>query len=777
MDNTNLRQQYQLKEESLNLKKEVSYYLFFWPWFVGAIIITLTTAFVQLRYADRIYETNAQVQIKKSDSNPASFLTGGAELFGDQVNVENEIAVINSQYILSQVVERLDLQTSIYVKGRFNNSLQNNKAVPFTIQYKKSNPYRSWQLEVANSKVIISADTLSYTIKKDEILDNDFFYFQPKNSLFLKESTYQITYTSLNKAVIQLRNKLKITTGSEGGEVINLKINGNNKQLNEAILNTLIQSISEDQVSDKREISNVSIAFIDQRLEGLRQSIDTISTNTINYKINNEVFEPEIQTTNALSNISQGQQEAFSLSIQLEIAKPLLKQLRAQSNFEILPTNVGIDNESVKELITAYNTVVTQRNNLLVTAAEQNPMVIKLSRQLQQSKLTIVSGVNQYIEGLEISLKNLQQRENQSRGLVASLPNKENTLRGYARNFKIAEELYVFLLQRKEEASINYISALANLKVLSYGVSNEGPIAIKGKSIYIGALLLGALIPFGILFIMKLLDTRINTREDLEKGLKGISILGEIPFDENLTTDVKDSRGITAESIRVLRSSLSFLLKKETNNVITVTSTIQGEGKSFVAYNLAASYGALGKKVILLGADLRNPKLHSRIGIKKEGPGLSNYLSDESFKDIDDLIIKKKGDQEVDYLLSGVIPPNPSELLMSLRMKNLLELLKERYDIILIDSAPLLLVSDTSALLPLSDLVVYVARAQYSDKDIFPFIQDLLNEPNVPAFGMVLNGIISKPNSGYKFGYRYRYSSSYNYNYGYGYGYGYGSEE
>tara|TARA_B110000881_G_scaffold204826_1_gene206748 strand:- start:95 stop:910 length:816 start_codon:yes stop_codon:yes gene_type:complete len=268
------------------------------------------------------------------------------------------------------------------------------------------------------------------------------------------------------------------------------------------------------------------------------------------------------------------------------------------------------------------------------------------------------------------------------------------------------------------------------------------------------------------------MDTKINTRADLENGLKNINILGEIPFDKNFKVDTDDGRGVTAESIRVLRSNLSFLLKKDTVNIITVTSTIKGEGKSFVSYNLAKSYKALGKKVILIGGDLRNPQLHKFLGIERDSLGLSTYLSDQNFKNIDNLIIKGTGPQEIDFLLSGAIPPNPSELLMSSQLKNLLELLKERYDVILIDSAPLLLVSDTTALLPISDLVVYVSKSQFSDKNVFPFIKELLKHPSTPPLGMVLNGLISNANSAYKYGYSYRYNYTYKYNYGYGYGYG-----
>ena len=765
-----------MEEENFNIKKEISYYLFFWPWFLLTVLIAISVSFFYLRYSNTVYKSTAQIQIK-TDTDAASFLTGDLELFGmDQVTVENDIAVITSQHILSQVVQRLDLQTSVYAQGRIKSSLQFNKELPFDVNFNNLETEQEWEMKIANNQAFISNDSINYTFNKGAILDEAYLRINPKDSLFLGDQSYLISYTSLNKMVAALRENLNVTAGSKKGEVINLSIKGTNQQRNDAILNTLIQVLSEDQVADKREISEVSIAFIEDRLKGLRESIDTISQNTIDYQMDNGIFDPEAQTGNALNNIIKGQEEAFALGIQLEIAKALKEQLAVQNKYELLPANVGIDNESVNELVNSYNTMVTQRNSLLVSTTEQSPVIQQLSSQLQQAKAAIITGVNRYIEGLEVSQKNYQQMENRTRGLVASLPTKENTLRGYARNFKIVEELYVFLLQRKEEASISYISALPNLKVLSYGVSGELPIAPKGKIIYLGALVLGLLIPFGILYLIKLLDTKINTRDDLEQGLKGINILGEVPFDENLKKGIKDSRGITAESTRVLRSSLSFLLKKETSNVITVTSTTKGEGKSFVSYNLAASYRALGKKVILVGADLRNPQLHNRMGIERENLGLSTYLADENFNDLDALIKKGTDTGEMDYLLSGAIPPNPSELLMRPRMKELLERLKERYDIVLVDSAPLLLVSDTTALLPLSDLVVYVSRAQFSDKNIFPFIKELQNRPNIPPFGMVLNGLIAGPSSGYKYRYSYRYRYSYSYKYNYGYGYGYGSD-
>ena len=771
-DNFN-NQSYLQEEESIDIKKEAGYYLFFWPYFIASIIIAMSCAFLYLKTADRIYTSSAQLQIKKPAKDAASFLTGGMEFFGfDQVNVENDIAVLTSQHILSQVVTRLDLQNNIYTVGRVNAQLHFNDEYTRFVKLKTPNKSLYWDVEIANQKASFIRDTLSFTINKGEVFKYQESEIILHDSLFLKDQTLIIQKEPLNDAVATLRNNLTATAASKQGEIIDLNFVGVNIARNQAVLNTVMQVMQDDQVEDKRLISKVSLAFINDRLDGLTKSIDTLSQNTIAFQTANGIFDPEAQTGNALSNIVKGQEEAFGIGIQLEIAKALLEKLENQASYQILPANIGIDNESVNTLVNSYNTVVTQRNNLLISATTKSPMVLQLSSQLDNAKVAIITGVNRYIQGLQTSLSSFKNMEAKTRGIVAGLPSKENTLRAYARDFKIVEELYVFLLERKEEASISYISALPNIKLLSYGVSSRFPIAPKVEITYLAALLLGLLAPFGILFLLKILDTKINTRDDLENGLKGITILGEMPFAENPKDADDTERGLIAESTRVLRAGLSFQLKTDATNVICVTSTIKGEGKSFVSYNLAQSYSALGKKVILVGADLRNPQIHKFLNQKRENIGLTTYLSNENFNDVDSLITKADTPRGLDFLLTGAIPPNPSELLMRPRTKELIDMLKQRYDLILIDSAPLLLVSDTTALLPLCDSVVYVTRSQYSEKKTFPFILDMQKRPNVPPFGMVLNGLRAGASTGSNYGYKYRYSYGYSYNYGYGYGYG-----
>ena len=766
-------QSYIQEEESIDIKKEAGYYLFFWPYFIAAITIAIVSAFLYLKTADRIYTSSAQLQIKKGTEDAASFLTGGMEFFGfDQVNVENDIAVLTSQHILTQVVTRLDLQTKIYTVGRVNAQLQFDNDFTRFVKVKTPNNYLYWDLEIANQKASFKSDTLNFSINKGDVFSYKDTEITLHDSLFLQDKTLIIERQPINYAVASLRNNLTAIAASERGEIIDLNFQGVNKVRNEAILNTVMQVMKDDQVEDKRVISKVSLAFINDRLDGLKKSIDTLSQKTIAYQMENGVYDPVAQTGNALSNIVKGQEEAFGIGIQLEIAKALLEKLGSQASYQILPANIGIDNQSVNTLVDSYNTVVTQRNNLLISATAKSPMVLQLSRQLDNAKVAIITGVDRYIEGLQTSLSGFQNMEAKTKGIVAGLPNKENALRAYARDFKIGEELYVYLLQRKEEASISYISALPNIKILSIGVSAYTAISPKVQITYAAAFLLGLLIPFGIFFLLKMLDTKINTKDDLEKGLKGITVLGEMPFTENPNYADDSGRGLIAESTRVLRAGLSFQLKTDITNVICVTSTIKGEGKSFVSHNLALSYAALGKKVLIVGADLRNPQLHKFLGQKRENIGLTTYLSNDNFSDIASLITRATEDGGLDYLLTGAIPPNPSELLMRPRMKELLDLLKQTYDFIIIDSAPLLLVSDTTAILPLCDSVVYVARSQYSEKKLFSFILDMQQRENVPPFAMVLNGMRAGANNGYNYGYKYRYSYGYTYNYGYGYGYG-----
>ena len=306
--NNNFENSLNQEEESLNLKKEFSYYLFFWPWFLLTLVFALIGSYIYLRYTPNIYSSSAQVQITKSDAS-SSFLTSEVtSLFGTRVNVENDISVITSNHILRKVVQQLDLQTSVLGVGRIKSSMQFGEQIPFEIQFKNPDYFQNWNLIFSNGLVLISSDTLSFKVNKNETLDNDYFSFNLKNdSISIIDSKYNIQRTSLNFATAALKKRIQASPGSKSSsaEVIDLSINGTNKLRNDAILNTLIQVVMADRIEDERQLSSATIKFIDTRLETLKNSLDKISKKTIEYQLENNIFDTEKQTSNLLSNIAK----------------------------------------------------------------------------------------------------------------------------------------------------------------------------------------------------------------------------------------------------------------------------------------------------------------------------------------------------------------------------------------------------------------------------------------------------------------------------------------
>ena len=399
------------EEEGINIKKEISYYLFFWPWFLLTIIMALFASYIYLRYTPNIYSSYAQVQITKSDASSSFLTTEVASLFGTRVNVDNDISVITSNHILSQVVQQLDLQTTISSVGRVKTSLQFGEQIPFEIQFKNPDNFQNWNLLFSNDLVLISADTLSFKVNKNQSLENDYFSFKLKNdSLQIIDSEYNIQRTSLNFATAVLKKRIQALAGSKSSsaEVINLSIKGNNKLRNDAILNTLIQVVIADRIDDQRQLSSASIKFIDTRLETLKNTLDKISKKTIEYQLKNNIYDTEQQTSSLLSNIVKENEETFNLKIQLEIATSLLEQLNSQQNFEILPANIGIVDFNINQLIESYNTLVIDRNNLLISTTKNSPLVLKITEQLNRLRKANLEGIGRYIKNLQVSLSSYQ---------------------------------------------------------------------------------------------------------------------------------------------------------------------------------------------------------------------------------------------------------------------------------------------------------------------------------------------------------------------------------
>ena len=771
-----------LKDEndSIDFIKEIRYYIFFWPWFLVFVVFALFSSLIFLRYTNNTYQSFAILQVKDAKSDPSSFLaqSGGAMFNFNRIKIDNFITQITSKRNIKNVVKALDLQTNIYSVGKVKNTLKYGEEIPFNIEFKSNAVFKEgFTITIDNSKATLNFENKEYTLLLNQVLELEDFKVTLKKIPMDDNIEFRIKRGSETGAISSLNSSISVNASTKEGDNIQISLQGPNKKRNEAIINSLIEMAHADQVYEKRKIYELSIDFINTRLSTIVNEIDSLSLMTTGFKSDNLIFSPEAQTTNALSNLTDLEQEKFNLTNQLELAKSLQNNLETQSNFSLLPSNIGIRNTNVNELVIAYNTLVLERNNLLSGATEKNPIIIQLSLQLTDLKKNILGSINNYLQNLKTSLSRFNEFKNTTSKEVSKIPKLEATLLSFERKFQIAENLYLFLLQKKEEASISFQATLPDTRIINYAYTDPAPIAPKKNIVLFGAVLLGLMIPFAILYILKILDTKIHTREDLEKLIPDLDILGEVPFNEDIKS-LNNLRGTFAESSRIIRSNISFKLPHESDcSIILSTSSVKGEGKTITAYNLAASYAAAGEKVILIGADLRNPQLHKILNVdrKAESKGLVNIIlnsSDFSFKDY----IQKTTvfSNNLDFILSGPIPPNPAELLSSSDFSNILTKLSETYNYIIIDSAPLVLVSDTIPILKKADLVLYTTRAHFTEKKLASFINDLVIDKKINKIGVILNGIKAGAKSYYKYGYSYRYSYLYKYNYGYGYGYGKG---
>ncbi len=765
-------------DNNIDILNEIKYYLFFWPWFLLSFIIIVATSYIYLRYANTTFLTTATLQVKDSSSDASSFLSqrSGAMFNLNRTKIDNYIAQIKANKNISDVVKTLDLQTTIFNVGRIKKSIVFGPEIPFNIEFRTNEPLDEMILNLKPKNSSIKFNDKKITFDPIDPLETDDFILTVNAINSNITSEYLILRTSEQNAFYTLSDEIQVNSSSKNGDNLDISIRGPNIKRNEAIINGLINAAHNSQISDRQKIFSLSIDFINDRLITIKNEIDSLSLQTINFKSNNLIFSAEIQTTKALSSISTIDEEQFMLKTQKALAISLKENIGVEDNYSLLPSNIGLTSGNVNELVMSYNEMVLNRKNLLAGATTKNPLIVQINEQINDLKNNIIKSINNYISSIDTSIENSKQFKNKTGKEVSKITGLEATLLGFERKLQIAETVYMFLLEKREEASISYESTVPNTRVINYASTNISPVSPRKKIIIIASILLSVLIPLLILYILKIIDSKIHSREQLIKLLPNFDVLGEVPFNEEIKSLI-NSRGSFAESARVIRSNISFkLTNKNICSIILSTSSVKGEGKTISAFNLASSYAAAGEKVLLVGADLRNPQIHKILNInrKSDDKGLVNLILNPSdFSNTDYINKTSVFNKNLDVLLSGPIPPNPAELLSSSGFSNVLTKLKKSYDYIIIDSAPLILVSDTIPILKQVDLVLYTVRAHFTDIKSTNFIIDLVENKKVNNIGLVLNGIKAVPNSSYyKYGYGYRYSYQYKYNYGYGYGYG-----
>lgn len=763
------------EEKQKSIVELVAPYVVNWKWFVFSVIIALLVAFIYLRYADRVYQVSASVILK--DQNDSRIRAGNAifssmDLMGTVNNVDNEVEVMQSKTLVLSTINRLNLHTSYIKRGRIK-STDMYKESPLMVSMNQENLDKL--LEPINITAVIAKDqsvTLTEIVedktKKTKLSKLPALYATPYGNLTFSfrvgvvpeyDSPIEIVITPPMAVVLSLRKALSVAPTSKTTSILNLRLKSSEPQKGVDFLNTLVDVYNEDAIADKnREALNTKV-FIDERIALIDKELGVAERRVEEYKKSQGLTDIQSDVQLSLRKGSEYEQKLIDVTTQLNLVEYLNQYISEVGNKnKLVPSNVGINDPTLTATINEYNKMVLERERLLRTNTESNPMVQKVDAQVAALRDAVGTAIVSVKQGLNIARRDAQNQVNLYRSQTGMVPTQERQFTEIDREKQIKASLFLMLLQKREENALALVASVNSAKVLDKA-SVYGPVKPKRVLVLMFALLLGMLIPGAIIFLSDLLQVRVGSRADVDR-LSKIPILGEVPVSKTGNIAVKEGQnGETDEAFRMLRTNLQFLLGKD-SQVILVTSTEPKEGKTFISINMAISLALLGKKVLLMGLDLRIPRMSEYLEVDNS-KGMSEYLS--GYYSIEELIQPSGVSSNLSVITSGSVPPNPAELIAREEFDKAIEKLKKKYDYIVIDSAPVSSVTDTVVAARVGHATMYVCRANYSHKNNLLFANELYEKQMLPNMGLVVNDVTN-----YHFGYGFGYGKQSVYGYGYG---------
>jgi len=811
------------KGSGLNFQKVFSHLVLNWHWYLISVFICLCGAFIYLRYARPTYQVTARMLVKDEDNKKVSSSTlqtlSSMEDFGIMNNsngFENEMEILQSPVTVHDAVKRLKLYTEYWQEGHIQDRLLYSYQ-PLTVDLdplsldsldktmltganaiqmaitKKGEGYHADIALISGGKTRVTysedLDSLGTSITTD--LGTLFFkenpkYKKHKDSRFENGTALLVTIRSPMLVALGYMSRLKVEPVSKKTTIAAITLNDENVLRGIDFINTLVLCYNDQANMDKNEIALKTEEFINKRLEKIDAELGTTESDLESYKKSNAVTQLNADATQSLQLSAQYATRLADANTQLQLLDYLQQYVdNPENHLMLIPANIGMNDQASTQLIADYNKTVQERNRLMRSVSEMSPQVQTLTATLENLETSIKQSLSQARHSVELQRNSIQTQYNMYQGRIVNTPEQERVLTQIGRQQEVRSGLYLLLLQKREENSISLAATADKGKLIAMPLS-QGKVSPKKKVILMIAFLLGLLIPFVFFFIRELLRYRIEGREDVS-SITDVPIVADIPV---ASESVKTTAGIVVQAnknsqmdevFRSLRTNVQFMMK-ENEKIILFTSSISGEGKTFLSANLAASFALLGKKVILVGCDVRKPALGRLFGTTNQKQGLTNLLRAEhvTTEDLHKEISQSGVNQGLDLLLSGPIPPNPTELLSRKNFKTVIDLMSQEYDYIILDTAPIGLVTDTLQLAKYANVSCYVCRADYTPKANFGMLNSLAQENKLPNACVVLNGVdMSKKKYGYYYGYgRYGKYSRYGYGkYGYGkYGkYGYGS--
>lgn len=778
-----------------NLKDVLQSYLKHWKWFLLAGFLGLCLALFYLRYATPQYSAQAKILIldEKSGGSELSALKDLDIFSSGGSNVEDEVHALTSRSNFIQVVKKLKLNIKMLSLGKIKSTELYQEPRPFKINFLAPDSV------LFNSKFsfFISASsesTFTYAEKEDDPV-KAFSYGKAiktpageivitptnVNFSFYKDQRFLIIVDPVGEVAQGYQAKLNVNIIDKLSNIVEINLTDPIQQKAIDIINQLIFTYNENGVIDKKAVADRTSEFINDRIAEISSSLTSVDQNAVDFMTNKGLSDIGSQTNIALSSSANNQQELANTEYQLRIAEAMKDEVSSQNGFQELPTNIGLSDPTISSATAKYNELVAERKRLLESSSEKNPIIVSLDQQLRGLKGTVASSLGGMSENLSLKLNSLSGQQSRINSSLYSAPKNQQALRDITRKQQTTEGLYLYLLEKREEAQISYASATAKSKVIdSAYASSPFPESPKPNAVMLAAIIFGLLVPFSIIYAKDLLDNKISNKTALEKLVQGIPVLAELPkiSGKQKKILVDDDRSVLAESLRILRTNLDYLIntKKSSankNNIIYVTSSVPGEGKTFVSSNLAMVLANTDKKVLLVGADIRNPKIHSFFddnnkqidNLKKSGSsnnnqfGLTEFLHDPKVSSkqlINSLLVQNN---TIDVIYSGKVPPNPAELLMRHRFEELLTEMSEVYDYVIVDTAPLMVVSDTLIISKHSDQVIYVTRAGVTENSVVDFPIKLQEEGKLKNLSFVVNDV-RESNLGYGGKYGYGYSAT-----------------
>lgn len=765
----------QQEEGSLNIHKLIGIIMSHWVWFAVSLFLTLLLSLILLRYSTPAYKVNATVLInddQKSGNMDGKQLLEDLGFLSGKGNVDNEVEIFKSRSLMESVVRDMQLNVSYFSSGRVKKTPL-YKNVPFQFAFvplyedSVNTHLYTFMVKIKGNDVALKCsgkkcnnidwkgkfgDTLSLPIGRLTLIKNPL--------VKAEDDEYRVEVKSTDEAVDDYRKALTANIVNKQVTLINLGLQSTIPAQGEDALNNLIKVYLQATVDDKNKIADSTMRFIDDRVALVGEELTGIEKKIETFKKENELTDIGEESKILLGSTSDYMKQLTQNEVQLSIVESLQKYLHENANNRrVVPSSLVLQDPTFVALIDKYNGIQLERERMLMSTTEENPMVRNMDQQSDNLRGDINNSLASLKRELQTGIRELQARTGGLDEKIRQVPTKERVFLEYSRQQNVKQELYLFLLQKREETAVQKSSTLANVRIIDAAKSENDPYKPKPSIVVLTAILLGLLIPGAGIYVKNLVNTRIESKDDITERTK-VAIVGEIGHKaaEKVVVVERNSRDKLSEQFRVLRTNMQFMLKGGNHKTIALTSTMSGEGKSFVAINLASALALTGKKVILVDLDLRKPKIAKKLRLER-GRGFTNYIVGQA--KLDEVLQTADVHENLTVVTSGPIPPNPAELLMMPEVNLFFNELRKRYDYIVIDTAPIGLVTDAQLLDQQVDATLYVVRQGYTFKQQLNFLNELYISRKMPQLSLVVNDV--KTGNGYDYNYGYSYAGYYGY--------------